>query len=316
MSERQAQALYVYLSDARSPKSQQQLMADLGVSRATLERAKKHLRDVYGIAVLPPANGGYRLCEQDKGRANIGGALMSQSELVDLVQATQLLSQMSEHNHLHALLKGAVAKLNQCLPSHQVALMDKMDMVFHGERKYLASGFRVIVTALTEHKRLHVEYNARTSQSDGVRELSPQRIVRYRNALYLVAFCHLRDALRTFSFDRFVSVCLISQPCLVVPSVEVDAHYKDTYGILGGKKQCEAKIAFSATQARWVHDEVWHAKQRIEKQEDGGLILSIPISEQIVELVQDLARYGKDVTVLEPEFLKEALIRHHREALR
>ena len=47
-----------------------------------------------------------------------------------------------------------------------------------------------------QRKRVKIEYRGRTSGEVTVREISPQRLVHYRDNWYLHAWCHLRTASR------------------------------------------------------------------------------------------------------------------------
>jgi len=72
---------------------------------------------------------------------------------------------------------------------------------------------------------------------------------------------------------------------------------------LSGKAEQIAVLEFSKDRANWVADERWHAEQRGEWLENGKYQLSIPFSDSR-ELVMDILKYGAEVTVIAPEFLR------------
>ena len=76
------------------------------------------------------------------------------------------------------------------------------------------------------------------------------------------------------------------------------------YGIFTGRNMAWAKLRFTASAARWVASERWHARQKQRWEEDGSYLLEVPYS-QPQELVMDVLRYGADVEVLEPASLRE-----------
>src|SRR5262245_54106511 len=66
--------------------------------------------------------------------------------------------------------------------------------------------FQLIAGALLEGKRLHLQYWNREKQERTTRDLSPQRLVHYRENWLLDAWCHEKNALRTFSLEAIEEV--------------------------------------------------------------------------------------------------------------
>ena len=164
--------------------------------------------------------------------------------------------------------------------------------------------FELAATATLQRRRLAITYWARSSTETTEREVSPQRLVFYRGNWYLDAWCHLRDALRSFSLDGIRRAALIEGAVRDVPDAELDAFLASGYGIFSGRATQWAKLKFSPHAARWVAAEEWHPAQRIRTEADGSLELEIPFSED-PELVMDILRYGADVEVLAPATLRE-----------
>jgi len=127
-------------------------------------------------------------------------------------------------------------------------------------------------------KRLKIRHTRRMEGEVLEREVSPQRLVHYRDNWYLDCFCHKRQALRTFAVDAI-----------------------------------EAVLLFNPTCARWVSRETWHPNQDGKMQLDGTYLLKFPYSRE-PELVMDILKYGADVEVLAPESLRKAVAEHHAEA--
>jgi predicted DNA-binding transcriptional regulator YafY len=138
------------------------------------------------------------------------------------------------------------------------------------------------------------------------REVSPQRLVHYRDNWYLDAWCHKRQALRTFGVDAIDSAVVSDKDARDVPEETLDRHYASGYGIFAGSDTQEAVLLFGAERARWVSREVWHPQQDGKMQLDGTYLLRFPYAQE-PELVMDILRYGPDVQVLAPASLKEAV---------
>ena len=58
--------------------------------------------------------------------------------------------------------------------------------------------------------------------------------------------------------------------------------------------------------ARWIAEEQWHPDQQGHFEDDGSWLLRVPFS-SARELVMDVMRYGGEVEVIGPDFLREAV---------
>src|SRR5205814_1425194 len=143
-----------------------------------------------------------------------------------------------------------------------------------------------------------------SSNSDGRRLVSPQRLTHYRENWYLDAYDQDRKALRVFALDRIADATMLPEPATDVPEDELDPHLAGGYGIFSGPAKAWATIAFSARAARWVADEHWHSKQEGRFLPDGRYELKVPYS-NAKELLMDVLRYGPDAEVIAPPSLRE-----------
>lgn len=311
--------LYHYLSRLRFPKSEKEILEHFQCSKSSFDRAKRVLREEFGITVLPPSNGGYKLLDEDKNRIEIGGILMTQQELIDLLQIIKLLQPVAEKNHLNEMMNPILQRLLSILPVEYANKLDFIDALSHGERYQSNHCFQKILSAFHNGKRLNIQYKARSgsmqNKNEHEREISPQKLLRYRSNWYLIAWCHYRKGLRTFSIEKIDRAEIIDTDIDTLPKQDVEQHYTQTYGIFSGKKLEMAELKFSPPLSQWVRDECWHPQQKGTLLDDDCYHLSIPIGENLTELTMQLAMYGNNVTVLSPKRLKVALIKHHQESI-
>jgi predicted DNA-binding transcriptional regulator YafY len=129
------------------------------------------------------------------------------------------------------------------------------------------------------------------------------------------AFCHKRQALRTFAVDAIEQAHVLDKAAKEVGDESLDRHFASGYGIFAGADTQEAVLLFNATRARWVSREAWHPKQDGKLQLDGTYLLKFPYARE-PELVMDILKYGADVQVLAPESLRSAVAQQHAEAAR
>jgi predicted DNA-binding transcriptional regulator YafY len=173
--------------------------------------------------------------------------------------------------------------------------------------------FQPVAGATARRRRLQITYHNRGQDTDTEREISPQRLVYYRDNWYLDAWCHLREGLRTFALDAVRQVRVLETKAREVPKAQLDAHYASAYGIFSGAAEHTAVLRFSPRRARWVALEQWHSKQQGEWLADGRYELRLPYHDAR-ELIMDILRHGPEVEVVSPPELREAVAGQLREA--
>ncbi|MFO1288835.1 MAG: WYL domain-containing protein, partial [Rubrivivax sp.] len=174
--------------------------------------------------------------------------------------------------------------------------------------------FQAIGTALLRRQRAVLRYRSRGRDEESEREVSPQRLIHYRDNWYLDAWCHLRGALRSFSVDAVTAVQVLERRSLDVPERELDEALGAGYGIFGGREVQWATLRFSRERARWVAAERWHPEQHGRWDAEGRWMLSVPYSDPR-ELVMDILRHVPEVEVIGPEDLQAEVARRLRAGL-
>jgi predicted DNA-binding transcriptional regulator YafY len=167
--------------------------------------------------------------------------------------------------------------------------------------------FQTISQALLNRKRLIMTYHNRQDDSETSREISPQRLIRYRDSWYLDAWCHLRGGLRSFSVDAVRQLEVIAQLALDADENELNQELESGYGIFSGVDTEQAVLRFSPKLARWVSHELWHPEQTSEYDDKGYFILRVPYSHD-TELLMDILKHGAQVEVLEPLKLRKKVL--------
>jgi predicted DNA-binding transcriptional regulator YafY len=160
--------------------------------------------------------------------------------------------------------------------------------------------------ALLRRRRLHMRYLTRARGSVSEREVSPQRLVHYRNTWYLDAWCHRREQLLRFALDAVQEARVLDARAKDVALRQVQAEMDGGYGIFAGGTRREALLRFSPQAAPWISREEWHPEQQGRLLADGSWELRLPYVDE-TELVMDLLRQGAQVQVLAPASLRNAV---------
>lgn len=291
----------------RKSMSFEALREALDISRATLKRDIADMRDRFNAPIEFDRDlGGYRFGEPRVGPLyQLPGLWFSATEIHALLTALQLLGNLQP-----GLLEARVAPLAERLRAilgsgdHSWQEVEKRIRILQpGRRESKAEHFGTVAAALLKRQRLRIRHYNREKHLETEREVSPQRLVHYRDNWYLDAYCHLREDLRSFAVDAIRGALLLEIKARDVAKPELDEYLKSGYGIFAGRAVEWATLKFTPQAARWVASQSWHSSQRTRYEKDGSYVLEVPYADDR-ELVMEILKFGADVEVLAPEVLR------------
>ncbi|WP_459867658.1 helix-turn-helix transcriptional regulator [Endothiovibrio diazotrophicus] len=310
--------LHKLLVGAHVPVSRRRIEEELECSQATFKRVRDDLRDTFGAPVEydRTRNGYYYDRRQGERPFELPGLWFNASELQALLTARQLLAEVQPgllDRQLEPLRERIAQLLAKEQPGGNGDVAHRVRILSQAGRSLEPEAFQRVAAALMGRKRLRIRYHARGDDRESVRTVSPQRLVHYRDNWYLDAWCHEREALRSFAVERIREAHPQGQPAQEIPDERLDHHFSDAYGIFSGPVRQAAILRFTSTAARWVADERWHRDQRGEWLDDGSWRLEVPYSDP-TELVMEILRHGAEVVVEGPDELRAEVARRLREA--
>ncbi len=296
------------------------LQYEMGISRATLTRYIRDMRDTLGAPVeFDRELGGYRLIAHthDFGpQFELPGLWFSAEEIHALLTMQYLLANLDGSGLLGPHIQPLLDRLGRILGSAddtaaEVARRIRIQTV--GARSFQLEHFQAVGSATLRRRRLVIEYHARGTDRTTRREVSPQRLIHYRDNWYLDAWCHLRNELRSFALDAIRRAEILDDTARDIDDATLDQVLGSGYGIFAGADVEWAVLHFSAERSRWVAQEKWHPDQQGRPLPDGGFELRVPYS-QPPELLMDILRHGRHVQVISPAPLREAVRAEHAAA--
>jgi predicted DNA-binding transcriptional regulator YafY len=293
-------------------------MKELGMSRASVKRDIEYMRSRFNAPIEYDAEAnGYRFGAPRSGpRYELPGLWFSPDEAYALLSMHSLLAEVQP-----GLLEPHVAPLQarlRAILGGEPAWKDieKRIRIFQPERRGSPSRyFGVVATAVLKRSRLWIRHYNRKDDRASEREISPQRLVHYRDNWYVDAYCHLREDLRSFAVDAIRAAELRGARAKEIPAAELDAHLGAGYGIFAGKEVQWAVLRFTPQAARWVSAQTWHPKQRSRYEADGAYVLEVPYAHD-QELLMEILKFGADVEVLGPDALRARAAEALRNAAR
>ncbi len=299
--------LHNILNQRRTPISRQDLMERLECSQATLYRLVGELRDFLGAPIEQDADTRGFYYDRSYDQAfDLPGIWISPAELQALLTARQVLSNV-QAGLLEGELESLQARISALLRQKGIEAESgesRIHLQHVAGRAVPARMFQDVLGTLIGRQRLHIRYHGRRRDQVSERTVSPQRLTQYRNSWYLDAWCHQAEGLRSFALERIRQQQVVDEPAREVSENELSAHFDRSYGIFSGPGEHTADLRFTPEMSRWVAEEIWHADQQGAFDDQGCWRLKVPFS-SARELVMDIMRYGADVEVIAPDFLRQ-----------
>jgi len=315
----------------RGVMTKTQILEKFEISEPTFKRDLEFLRDRYGADIVYDSTERvYRL--KTTGTLPYGatqgtsmempGLWFSPDELQALLTMHQIISGLGADGLLAEHLAPLKDRIHSLLGQTQSNPEGSSDQIRRrvrilpmASRRLPAEHFTLVTNALLSRKRIRIHYTSRSSNESTVREVSPQRVVHYRDNWYLDAYCHLRHRLSTFSIDAIEKAKLLGAQCVEIPEEELEQTLASGYGIFSGKAEHYAVLRFTAERSRWVSAEVWHPEQMGQwtGPDKKQWQITFPYAHDR-ELIMDILRHGASVEVVSPEHLAESVREEHQRA--
>jgi len=183
-------------------------------------------------------------------------------------------------------------------------LQESIHFVATEQRPTEAAMLQQLRRAIIERVTVRFHYSKRYGQ-DGqeyqmLREADPYGLVHITGIWYLTAFCHMRNAIRNFRLDRM-------EELEVLPRAFVRQTNFTMVEKQGRGRDVIVRVLFEHEVVRWVRESRNYYVDTEEETAE-GLLVTLRVRHES-EVVQWLLSWGKSVCVLEPESLRQRLIK-------
>jgi len=293
---------------AHNGATMRELKEELEASTSTIKRDLDVLRDRFGCPidfdrdvdkwVMRDLPGGKRF--------ELPGLWFNASEIYALLAMQHLLTGV-QPGLLEPHLQPLQDKLENLLgesPATAKDIVKRIKLIHFAGRRVEVKNFELLTKAVLERRRVTLRYFNRDKLEETEREVSPLRLVHYRENWLLDAWCHLRKELRSFALDAIRKISVTEKTAIEVTKEALAEHFQSGYGIYAGKAEKRAVLKFNKARAQYVSLERWHTDQSSTWLPDGSYQLEVPYSKD-QELVMDVLRYGAEVEVVAPAELRQ-----------
>jgi predicted DNA-binding transcriptional regulator YafY len=205
----------------------------------------------------------------------------------------------------HEAAQGALAKLDNVLPDEQrqeVAWARRCLLATGLHRSDLHALGKTLETlrrAARERHTVSLLYRSSSQIEAQWRDLAPYALMHRWGWWYLVGYCHLRQAIRSFRVDRIVDLALTSQVFELPADFDVHTYLATEFQ---GNPTLRVRMCFAAQAAGVALDNraFWEA---MEQREDGSIVVSFSTPD-LEWAASTVLAYGPLVNVLDPVELR------------
>jgi predicted DNA-binding transcriptional regulator YafY len=242
---------------------------------------------------------------------------ISEEELLALLISRKLITEASAGSLADEL--GSVSKRLSSLLSANLPGRTHPEDAFSFRWKNISltdpMTFKVVTSSLLQGKLLTFCYYSPSASVCTMRTVEPHHMVNYMGNWHLIAFCQLRNDWRDFVLGRMTLCSVEGTAFKIREKEEWEPFLQNTFGIFQNRKSFNVILRFTPERSRWIKGEMWHESQTEEVQDDGSLVRTIPASHE-GEIMMEILKHGSQVEVLEPEWLREKIIKEINDAVK
>ena len=149
--------------------------------------------------------------------------------------------------------------------------------------------FNLLRQGIDQNRKAEIDYYSLTRDTTSHRVIHPYFLTKKLGYWYLTGYCELREGLRTFKFDRILSVELFRDKFSPPEEVETNKYKLNFLKSMGSRR---IEIYFDSKIAPWIKER-WGSS--VTKAENGGVVLNLASEtlEYPSRLVLSFAPYAK-----------------------
>ena len=290
-------------------QTQKSLAEATEVSDRTIRSDLNFLRDRLNAPLENNRTKGYYYTDHNWRLPSIS---LSQGELFALTLGARMLSAYAGSTYINEL-ETAVTRLSERLPDK--TLVDLQQLA--EERIMFGAGAEIInlnpqvwqqlQDATSKSQQVWISYYAATTNTKSERTIDPYLLNIYRGTNpYVIAYCHLRKALRDFRIDRIQQLRVLNTTFVRDPDFDPQKYLKDRFQYESGDRLYDIEIYFDSVTAPFIRERRWHKSQEISERDDGSLVLKLKVS-SLNDIKRWVLGYGKGAIVQNPPELVQMM---------
>lgn len=185
-------------------------------------------------------------------------------------------------------------------------------------KKKLQSGdaetVKTLFRAIEEKTVCLISYKAMQTGSVKTYKIHPLAVFEHDGGVYVFVLVSYYGNIRMLSIERFVSVDLTEEEFTPPKDFDAEKRLSDPFGIIL-EKPFIARVWFSPSQAPYVEEREWPSDSKIEKKDDGSIVLSLETA-GTYELKKWVMSFGSDAELLEPVKVRKEIVAEMKAAVK
>lgn len=236
----------------------------------------------------------------------------TEGELLAMFLASQTLGHATGTPYEEDLRR-AVQKLADLLPD-EISFRWQTVTQAHSFRQTVTTQhdlevFRQLADAVLHRRQLQLRYYTASRNVETSRTLDPWHLSCIDGDWFLIAWCHERKSLRTFSPARIRELSLTGQT-FDVQEFNVDDFFAGTFKVIRDDRAAMqvVKLRFAPSAAKYICEKTWHTSQKLQPEPDGSLLVEMMLG-SLIEVRRWILSWGCECEVLEPAALRADILR-------
>jgi predicted DNA-binding transcriptional regulator YafY len=302
----------------RPGKNVPELATRLGCAERTVWRDLQVL-EAGGVPLTNERDGRQTRWFMADGHTRSLGIPFTHDELLALHFGRHLLQSLKGTVFAEAL-QSALDKIEAGVSPAALRLLQQLDQGISartpGFKEYarFRETIEVLREAIERCRTVEIVYLSFGREVLSTRRVDPYQLWYQHGGLYLAAYCHTRQQVRTFAVERIRGVTPCPETFTRPADFNLEKYLEASFGLFRGKPE-RIRLRFSRAVARYVEERQWHPSQRSEPLLTGELEVTLHVAPEL-DLRRWILSYGKDVEVLEPKKLREDIRAEWLAALR
>lgn len=242
---------------------------------------------------------------------------ISESDLFAISLAHKTLRQY-ENTPLYQKLARVFKKIEESLPervSVDPSWVDERMSVLPESRSAITPAvWENVAEGLRRSLRLEIHYLKPGAETAELRRVDPYHTVSFQGEWYLIGHCHRRREIRTFALSRIRGTRTTGKTFTIPADFSFAQFSGHQFGIFQGDRDYLVQLLFSPQHRPYVEEREWYREQRLERREDGTLLLTFTTT-HLFEVQRWVLSWGGGVKALAPPELVANLCKELRKAL-
>ena len=163
----------------------------------------------------------------------------------------------------------------------------------------------ILTNCWNERRQVHIKYWALGAKQPTPRTIEPYFIQpsALEHAIYIIAFCRLRNELRVFRLDRIQEARALDETYEIPEDFDANEYLNRYWSITVEGEPRDIKLRFRPEVARIAWETVWHDSQVTQQETDGSAVVTMKLA-LTRDLVSFILGWGEMVEVLGPRGLQ------------